>query len=149
MLDGEQLAINSRSTSSTSHDDDEAFRRGERMGRVGFDSRIFFPGWKVTRVSSYVRGPFPSKEIRRISERDDPGPRCTREAVDLFASRMQGTARVRTPSRARSACPGNTVFCIWQPCARDSCNKITASAHGPRPLLRVPHPARELKTALA
>ena len=25
------------------HDDDEAFRRGERMGRVGFDSRIFFP----------------------------------------------------------------------------------------------------------
>ena len=22
--------------------DDEAFRRGERMGRVGFDSRIFF-----------------------------------------------------------------------------------------------------------
>ena len=26
----------------TRHDDDEAFRRGERMGRVGFDSRIFF-----------------------------------------------------------------------------------------------------------
>jgi hypothetical protein len=23
--------------------DDEAFRRGERMGRMGFDSRIFFP----------------------------------------------------------------------------------------------------------
>ena len=58
----------------TRHDDDEAFRRGERMGRVGFDSRIFFPGWQVTRVSPYVRGPFPSKEIRRISERVDPGP---------------------------------------------------------------------------
>ena len=27
----------------TQHDDDEAFRRGEHMGRVGFDSRIFFP----------------------------------------------------------------------------------------------------------
>jgi hypothetical protein len=25
------------------HNDDEVFRRGERMGRVGFDSRIFFP----------------------------------------------------------------------------------------------------------
>ena len=24
------------------HDDDEAFRRGERMGQVGFDSRLFF-----------------------------------------------------------------------------------------------------------
>jgi hypothetical protein len=31
---------------------------------------VFFPpGWQVTRVSHYVRGPF-----RRISERDDPGP---------------------------------------------------------------------------
>ena len=25
---------------------------------------------------------------------------------------------------------GNTVFCIWQPCAHDSGNKIDASAHG-------------------
>ncbi len=46
----------------TRHDDDEAFRRGERMGRVGFDSRIFFP-WmagQVTRVSPYVV-PFPPR----------------------------------------------------------------------------------------
>ena len=42
------------------------------MGRVVFDPRIF--AWQVTRVSSYVRRPFPSKETRRISERDDPGP---------------------------------------------------------------------------
>jgi len=36
---------------------------------------VFFPpGWQVTRVSPYVRGPFPSKEIRRISERDDLSP---------------------------------------------------------------------------
>ena len=27
----------------TRHDDDEAFRRGERMGRVGFDSRTLSP----------------------------------------------------------------------------------------------------------
>jgi hypothetical protein len=27
----------------TRHGEDEAFRRKERMGRVGFDSRIFFP----------------------------------------------------------------------------------------------------------
>jgi len=26
--------------------------------------------------------------------------------------------------------PGNKVFCIWQPCARESGNKIAASAHG-------------------
>ena len=30
--------------------------------------------WQVTRVSPYVRRPSPSKENRRISERDDPGP---------------------------------------------------------------------------
>ena len=35
---------------------------------------FFFAGWQVTRVSPYVRGPFASKEIRRISEREDPGP---------------------------------------------------------------------------
>ena len=29
---------------------------------------------QVTLVSSYVRRPFPSKETRRILERDDPGP---------------------------------------------------------------------------
>ena len=26
--------------------------------------------------------------------------------------------------------PGNKVFCIWQPCARESGNKIESSAHG-------------------
>jgi len=31
-------------------------------------------GWQVTRVSSYVRRPVPSKENRRILERDDLGP---------------------------------------------------------------------------
>ena len=41
------------------------------MGRVWVDPRSFFPGWQVTRASSYVRRPFPSKENRRISERDD------------------------------------------------------------------------------
>jgi hypothetical protein len=58
----------------TRHDDDEALRRGERMGRVGSIPVFFFPGWQVTRVSPYVRGPFHSQEIRRISQRDDPGP---------------------------------------------------------------------------
>jgi hypothetical protein len=47
----------------------QAFRRGEHMGRV-----FFSLAWQVTRVSSYARRPFPSKEIRRTSERDDPGP---------------------------------------------------------------------------
>jgi hypothetical protein len=54
----------------------QAFRRGELVGRVWFDPRSFFSwdGRQVTRVSSYVRRPFPSKETRRISERHDPGP---------------------------------------------------------------------------
>jgi hypothetical protein len=34
--------------------DDEAFRCGKCMARMGFDSRIFFTGWQVTRVSPYV-----------------------------------------------------------------------------------------------
>jgi hypothetical protein len=50
-------------------------RRVEHMGRVGFDARIFFP-WdsRSTRVPPYVPRPFPSKENRQISERDDLGP---------------------------------------------------------------------------
>jgi hypothetical protein len=44
-------------------------------GPGGVRSPYFFPlAWQVNRVSSYVRRPFPSKEIRRTSERDDPGP---------------------------------------------------------------------------
>jgi hypothetical protein len=59
----------------TRHDDDEALLRVQHIGRVGFDASIFAP-WdlQVTLVPPYVRRPFPSKEIRRISERDDPGP---------------------------------------------------------------------------
>ena len=56
----------------------QAFRRGEHMGPVGFDPRSFF-SWDGRSpvshpVSSYVRRPFPSKENRRISERDDLRP---------------------------------------------------------------------------
>ena len=46
------------------------------MGRVGFDPRIFSPGMSVDSfliLQSYVRRPFPSKETRRIPERDDLG----------------------------------------------------------------------------
>ena len=58
----------------TRHDDDEAFRRGERMGRMGFDSRIVFP-WMAGHPCLTLRArSLPSKEIRRISEGDDPGP---------------------------------------------------------------------------
>jgi hypothetical protein len=39
--------------------------------------------WQVTRVSPYVRGLFPSKEIRRISERDDPGPPVVPEGLGI------------------------------------------------------------------
>ena len=44
-------------------------------------------------------------------------------------TREQPACRHGPSTHARSACPGNTVFCIWQPCARDSGNKIAASAH--------------------
>ena len=54
-------------------------------GPGGVRFPYFFPlEWQVTRVSPYVRGPFPSKEIRRISERDDPGPPGVPGAGDRF-----------------------------------------------------------------
>jgi hypothetical protein len=41
---------------------------------AGWGSLFFSMGWQVTRVPPYVRRPFPSKENRQISERDDLGP---------------------------------------------------------------------------
>ena len=38
-----------------------------------------------------------------------------------------GTVQVHRPSHVRKDCPGNKVFCIWQPCARDAGNKIAVS----------------------
>ena len=54
---------------ATRHDDDEAsrFRRGERMGRVGFDSRIFFP-WMAGHPCLTLLARFPSKERERERE---------------------------------------------------------------------------------
>ena len=46
------------------HDDDEAFRREERMGRVGFDSRIFFP-WMAGHPCLTLR-------VRSLSLQGDP-----------------------------------------------------------------------------
>ena len=40
-----------------------------------------------------------------------------------------GTAQARTPSHVREDCPGNHVFWICQPCARDAAKKNTASAY--------------------
>ena len=63
--------LGQRRVVTTRHDDDEAFRRGERMGRVGFDSRIFFP-WMALRspVSHFTRKvPFPRRAVRRTMRR--------------------------------------------------------------------------------
>ena len=58
----------------TRHDDLEAFRR------AGWGSiPVFFPpGWQVTRVSPYARGPFPSKESGSVigADRQRFGPSC-------------------------------------------------------------------------
>jgi hypothetical protein len=54
-------------------DDDEAFRRGERMGRAGFDSRIFSP-WMAGHPCPTLRARSLSLQGDRTSERDDPGP---------------------------------------------------------------------------
>ena len=59
----------------TRHDDDEAFRRGERMGRVGFDSRIFSP-WMAGHPCLTLRA-------RSLSLQGDPaniGKGCSRPA---------------------------------------------------------------------
>jgi hypothetical protein len=55
---------------------------------------VFFPGWQVTRVPPYVRRPFPSKENRQISERDDPGP-----PVGLPAHASDGWAGIMSTDR--------------------------------------------------
>jgi hypothetical protein len=43
-------------------------------GMWGSMPAVFPLGWQVTRVPPYERRPFPSKENRQISERDDLGP---------------------------------------------------------------------------
>jgi len=66
-LSAQQKACLHRSGREESTQSPQALRRGEHMDRVGFEPRSFFPlGWQVTRVSSYMRRPFPSKET--------PGP---------------------------------------------------------------------------
>ena len=63
-------------------------------GPGGVRSPYFFSlAWQVTRVSSYVRRPFPSKEIRRISERMIPARPLTRVTGDRFG--------IPEPSRER------------------------------------------------
>ena len=43
-------------------------------------------------------------------------------------------------SRAHRAGHGNRVFCIWRPCARDSGNKIAASAYAVCPKFKLKFP---------
>ena len=57
-----------------------------------------------------------------------PGSRRRRTPHDRTP--RAGTAQERTPSHVYEDCPGNQVFCIWQPCARDAGNKNAASAYG-------------------
>jgi hypothetical protein len=57
-------------------------------------------------------------------------PDSRRSPTQHLRTPHAGTARGRTPSHARRADSRNMVFCIWTPCACDSCNKITVSAHG-------------------
>jgi hypothetical protein len=52
----------------------QAFRLGNKWAGWGLIPILFPLAWQVARVSSYARRPFPSKETRRILERDDPGP---------------------------------------------------------------------------
>jgi hypothetical protein len=79
------------------------------MGRVGFDARSFSSlGWQVTRAPHYVRRPFPSKENRQISERDDLGPPVVpgvgRSVWDpeTFAPGQKSRAEARPTGRAVS-----------------------------------------------
>ena len=46
---------------------------------------IFSSFWQVTRVPAYVQRPFPSKENRRISERDD----LVSELLDVWDGPME------------------------------------------------------------
>ena len=74
------------------------------MGRVGFDARRFSLGWQVTRVPPYVRRPFPSKENRQISERDDLGPPVVPggQEIGLGSRNLRPKTEVRPTGRAVS-----------------------------------------------
>ena len=79
----------------TRHDDDEAFRRGEHMGRVGFDARIFFPWdgrspvshptcqvpFHPRRSGEYRKGLFPARPLYQGTRGSVWDPETSRERV--------------------------------------------------------------------
>ena len=59
-------------------------------------------GWQVTRVLPYVRRPFPSKENRQISERDDLGPPVVPGGQEIgLGSRRNLRPRAQVRAEAR------------------------------------------------
>ena len=86
----------------TRHDDDEAFRRGEHMGRVGFDSRNFFP-WNGRSPVSHPTCEVPAnigKGWSRLA-------RCTRVSGDRFGipnPRKSGSVIVADRQRSGLSC---------------------------------------------
>ena len=78
--------------------------------------------WQVTRVSSYVRRPFPFKEHRRISERDDLGPPfCTRGSEYRFGIPKPQESGADPLKRAEPQESGD-VLCPLV-CCRKACHK--------------------------
>ena len=68
---------------------------------------VFFSlGWQVTRVSPYVRGPFPSKETRRSGEyrkgRERERARARARERERERERERAHARARERERARA-----------------------------------------------
>ena len=60
--------------------------------------------WQVARVPPYVRRPFPSKENRQISERDDLGPPVVPggQEIGLGSRTLRPRAESRPTGRAVS-----------------------------------------------
>jgi hypothetical protein len=65
---------------------------------------VFSLGWQITRVPPYVRRPFPFKENRQISERDDLGPPVLPggQEIGLGSRNLRPRAEARPTGRAVS-----------------------------------------------
>jgi len=75
-------------------------------------------------ASAYPRCQAPPPGTQGFAWTPDARPRR------MSAPCTQARAEHVCPACTRGAGPGNRVFCIWQPCARDSGNKTAVSAHG-------------------
>ena len=100
---------------------------GEPWAGWGSIPAVFFPG-QVTRVPPYVRSPFPSKENRQISERDDLGPPVV---PGMGVMRSVGDPETFACHMAKWRAGIVLAGICWSPCAQRRCYPTGRCAYRP------------------